>query len=186
MAERETQTEKKRKRKRERQRQIMIQMFSVIRDRRVTECGAQAHINSGHPAVKWCIKVDPRGDRNHAEYSFTHRCKHVSLVEKARLPHVIPRILVLQPFALPCSALASFVVFWVQAHRPHAAAQPVQAAVGVPAEQEFLFAPYSAFTVVAVHWSDTPDDATPHRIVLSAATDNRRVQTPNLPLAPWS
>ena len=46
--------------------------------------GAQAHINSGHPAVKWCIKVDPRGDRNHADYSFSHRCKHVSLVEKAR------------------------------------------------------------------------------------------------------
>ena len=69
----------------------------------------------------------------------------------------------------------------------HSVAYPLaQAAVGVPAEQEFLFAPYSAFTVVAVHWSDTPDDATPHRIMLSAATDNRRVQTLNLPLAPWS
>ena len=55
---------------------------------------------------------------------------------------------------------------------------------GAPAEREYLFAAYSVFTVLEVHWSDTPDDETPHRIVLQAATDNRK-EPDGLPLAPW-
>ena len=34
------------------------------------------------------------------------------------------------------------------------------------AEAEYLFAPYSAFEVVAVAWSDNPDDDTPHEITV--------------------
>ena len=48
--------------------------------------------------------------------------------------------------------------------------------------QEFLFAPYSAFTVEAVEWASDPDEA--HRVVLRAAIDNRR-EPEDLPLAPW-
>ena len=51
--------------------------------------------------------------------------------------------------------------------------------VSVPEEAEYLFAPYSVFTVVDVTWSPTPDDRTPHRVTLQALTDNRekRVQS---------
>ena len=43
-------------------------------------------------------------------------------------------------------------------------------------EDEFLFSAYSAFEVVRVHWSATPQDkATPHEITLRAAPDNRCV-----------
>jgi hypothetical protein len=54
----------------------------------------------------------------------------------------------------------------------------------LPNELEYLFAAYSVFTVLEVHWSDTPDDDTPHRIVLQAAIDNRK-EPAGLPLAPW-
>ena len=49
----------------------------------------------------------------------------------------------------------------------------------VAGEAEYLFAPYSVFTVVDVTWSPTPDDRTPHRVTLQALTDNRekRVQS---------
>ena len=55
----------------------------------------------------------------------------------------------------------------------------------VPGEEEYLFAPYSVFTVKSAHWSDTPDDETPHIITLTAAIDNRK-ESEELPLAPWS
>ena len=42
----------------------------------------RAHEASGRPAVKWCVQLDPRGERGHAEHAFKHRCKHVSLIEK--------------------------------------------------------------------------------------------------------
>lgn len=57
-------------------------------------------------------------------------------------------------------------------------------APGVPEEQEYLFAPFSAFEVVEVQWSNTPDDRTPHRIVINAVVDNRDAPE-DVPLAPW-
>ena len=61
-------------------------------------------------------------------------------------------------------------------------------ATHVPGESEFLFAAFSAFTVVVVNWSPTPQDrATPHEITIRAAVDNRN--DPRFPetlaLAPW-
>ena len=64
----------------------------------------------------------------------------------------------------------------------------------VGGEAEFLFAPYSIFTVHSVNWGE---DGAPHRIELYAATDNRAeaeggdgqwatpVGSEELPLAPW-
>ena len=58
----------------------------------------------------------------------------------------------------------------------------------VHGEDEFLFAPYSCFTVRAVHWDEAPIvdeyDARPHRIDVEVAPDNRGLPK-NLPLAPW-
>ena len=54
----------------------------------------------------------------------------------------------------------------------------------VAGEAEYLFAPYSAFTVREVVWSSAPDDRTPHRITIEALTDNRDAPA-GLPLAPW-
>ena len=55
-------------------------------------------------------------------------------------------------------------------------------------EDEFLFAPYSTFTVRAVRWSPQPTvDAytrQPHYIDVNVASDNMR-QPLDLPLAPW-
>ena len=87
----------------------------------------------GEPAVKWEVRVDPRG-----EAQIRHRCKHVAFITRTDLPD----------------------------------------------ELEYLFAAYSVFTVLEVHRSDTPDDDTPHRIVLQAAVDNRK-EPAGLPLAPW-
>jgi hypothetical protein len=61
-------------------------------------------------------------------------------------------------------------------------------ATHVPGESEFLFAAFSAFTVVVVNWSATPQHcATPHEITIRAAADNRN--DPRFPetlaLAPW-
>ena len=55
---------------------------------------------------------------------------------------------------------------------------------GANSEKEFLFAPYSVFTVESGEWSDNPDDDTPHIIHLRAAIDNRK-ESDDLPLAPW-
>ena len=53
-------------------------------------------------------------------------------------------------------------------------------------EDEFLFAAYSAFEVVRVHWSATPQNkALPHEITLRAFPDNRAVSE-DVPLSPWS
>jgi hypothetical protein len=57
-------------------------------------------------------------------------------------------------------------------------------AEGVPDEQEYLFTPYSVFTVRGARWaSGTNDD--PHVIKLDAAPDNQGPPE-DLPLAPWS
>ena len=54
----------------------------------------------------------------------------------------------------------------------------------VEGEEEYLFAPYSAFTVVSAAWNlGTPLD--PHVIELEAAVDNKE-EPEDLPLAPWS
>eukprot|EP01045_Picozoa_sp_COSAG04_P008174 COSAG04_NODE_447_length_14267_cov_17.958569_11_plen_53_part_00 len=50
--------------------------------------------------------------------------------------------------------------------------------------QEYVFAPYSVFTVVSAEWkAGTTDD--PHVIELQAAVDNKG-EPEDLPLAPWS
>jgi hypothetical protein len=55
----------------------------------------------------------------------------------------------------------------------------------VEGECEFLFVPYSAFTVESVTWSVTPQDhSTPHRVTLAAAVDNTACPE-DAPLAPW-
>ena len=55
---------------------------------------------------------------------------------------------------------------------------------GLGSEQEYLFAPYSVFTVREVQWrAGTTDE--PHVIELLAAPDNKD-EPEDLPLAPWS
>ena len=54
---------------------------------------------------------------------------------------------------------------------------------GLANEHEYLFAPYSAFRVVAAHWrAGTAHE--PHEIELLAAVDNIG-PSEDLPLAPW-
>jgi hypothetical protein len=55
---------------------------------------------------------------------------------------------------------------------------------GLPDEQEYLFAPYSSFTVRSAEWR-AGSDAEPHIIELVAAADNK-AEPEDLPLAPWS
>ena len=55
---------------------------------------------------------------------------------------------------------------------------------GLPDEQEYLFVPYSAFTVARVAWN-AGTVAAPHVIEIVAAADNREAAE-DLPLAPWS
>jgi hypothetical protein len=54
----------------------------------------------------------------------------------------------------------------------------------IQGEQEYLFVPYSAFTVLSVAWK-AGTTAEPHEIELLAAVDNRQ-EPEDLPLAPWS
>ena len=51
-------------------------------------------------------------------------------------------------------------------------------------EEEYLFAPYSAFTVRKATWC-AGTDADPHLIELAAAPDNKLAAN-DLPLAPWT
>ena len=52
----------------------------------------------------------------------------------------------------------------------------------IAGEHEYLFAPYSVFTLVSVKWSDKLRK--PHQFTILAAPDNRE-EDENLPLAPW-
>lgn len=52
----------------------------------------------------------------------------------------------------------------------------------VKGEHEYLFAPYSVFTINEVRWASSRSD--PHKIVMSAAIDNK-IHSEDLPLAPW-
>ena len=54
----------------------------------------------------------------------------------------------------------------------------------VPGEDEYLFAPYSAFKVVNASWRAGTNDQ-PHEVELYAAIDNQWPRE-DLPLAPWS
>eukprot|EP00729_Bicosta_minor_P005202 gene5202-26196_t len=54
----------------------------------------------------------------------------------------------------------------------------------VPGEDEYLFVPYSAFTVTKVELSPTPNYKKPHRIYIEAAGDSL-LEPEDLPLAPW-
>eukprot|EP00039_Didymoeca_costata_P017617 m.326796 g.326796 ORF g.326796 m.326796 type:complete len:381 (-) comp16560_c2_seq63:188-1330(-) len=51
-------------------------------------------------------------------------------------------------------------------------------------EKEYLFVPYSVFTVKDVKLSNNPNYRNPHIIRLEAAHDNK-LELENLPLAPW-
>ena len=55
-------------------------------------------------------------------------------------------------------------------------------------EDEFLFAPYSCFTVRSVDWDPAPIvdlyECRPHRIEVDVAPDNKGMPA-GLPLAPW-
>ena len=53
-----------------------------------------------------------------------------------------------------------------------------------PPEHEYLFVPYSVFTVVRTEWSAQPSKRRPHRVWLEAAIDNLE-HPEDLPLAPW-
>ena len=55
---------------------------------------------------------------------------------------------------------------------------------GLEDEKEYLFAPYSAFTVLRSEWN-VGTTADPHVIELLAAVDNKGAPE-DLPLAPWS
>ncbi len=55
----------------------------------------------------------------------------------------------------------------------------------VDGEYEFLFAPFSVFTVVSVHVPVKPTTSNPIVIVLEAAIDNRD-EPDDLPLSPWN
>ena len=55
---------------------------------------------------------------------------------------------------------------------------------GLPDEKEYLFAPYSAFTVISAKWGGGTN-ADPHVVELAAASDNKAASE-SLPLAPWS
>mmetsp|Transcript_49258 Transcript_49258/g.87957 ORF Transcript_49258/g.87957 Transcript_49258/m.87957 type:complete len:717 (-) Transcript_49258:809-2959(-) len=51
-------------------------------------------------------------------------------------------------------------------------------------EEEYLFAPYSVFTVLQVNWVSPATDDNPHVVRLQAAIDNLK-EPEDLPLAPW-
>ena len=55
---------------------------------------------------------------------------------------------------------------------------------GLPDEQEYLFVPYSAFTVTGVERSPQATYRNPHIIRLEAAVDGRDVSD-TVELAPW-
>lgn len=57
----------------------------------------------------------------------------------------------------------------------------VESLTKVKGETEFLFPPYSVFTVEQVEWSDSPN---PSRVTLRAARDNR-AEPDDLPTTPW-
>ena len=51
-------------------------------------------------------------------------------------------------------------------------------------EFEYLFTPFSVFTVRRVVWSDSPDNLNPHEIHIIASADNKS-EPDDLLTAPW-
>ena len=54
----------------------------------------------------------------------------------------------------------------------------------VPGEAEYLFAPYSAFTVLHAEWQSPATVQRPHIVHLKAEADNKDVRE-DVDLAPW-
>ncbi len=54
----------------------------------------------------------------------------------------------------------------------------------LPGEEEFLFTPYSVFTVLSLHVPDRPSVQDPVVVQVQAAMDNTE-EAEDLPLAPW-
>jgi hypothetical protein len=83
------------------------------------------------------------------------------------------------------SSMASKVLWLVRIH-PELKCAHVNLVkrTNVPGEEEYLFAPYSAFTVISATWN-AGTSADPHVIELQAAADNK-LEPEDLPLAPWS
>ena len=54
----------------------------------------------------------------------------------------------------------------------------------VEVEEEFLFTPYSVFTVLSLHVPDRPSVQDPVVVQVQAAMDNTE-EAEDLPLAPW-
>ena len=52
----------------------------------------------------------------------------------------------------------------------------------IAGEHEYLFAPYSVFTLASVQWSE--ELLTPHEFAIQPAVDNK-IEDENLPLTPW-
>lgn len=61
----------------------------------------------------------------------------------------------------------------------------IEAKTLVGGENEFLYAPYSVFTVDSVDFKTNPTWIDPHRVVLQVAPDNK-LEAGDLPLAPWA
>ena len=53
----------------------------------------------------------------------------------------------------------------------------------ISGENEYLFAPYSVFTLVSVKWSAN-EETSPHEFTIHAALDNKE-EDEYLPLSPW-
>jgi hypothetical protein len=57
--------------------------------------------------------------------------------------------------------------------------------INVKGETEFLFAPFSVFTVASINVPPKPTASNPIIIVLQTSTDNRD-EPEHLPVSPWS
>ena len=73
---------------------------------------------------------------------------------------------------------------WPPRRHPGAGSPRLRRVAGLGSEQEYLFAPYSVFTVLSATWN-AGTTADPHVIELEAAVDNQ-AEPEDLPLAPWS
>ena len=87
---------------------------------------------------------------------------------------------------------ADVPVHWIFHQHPEAEASVMHrcrhvsfvSRTNVPGEEEYLFAPYSVFTIRRVCWSDNPTANNPHVVELDVAVDNKE-EPEDLPLAPW-
>ena len=111
--------------------------------------------------VMWVFHFDP-----------VKRCKNINFIDKARNSHVMP-----SPWLLPSIT------------DPASARSPEQTDNTRSGENEFLFPPYSTFTVRRVEWVSQPvwneNQKVAHTIHLDVAPDNAKCPL-DLPLAPWA